>query len=80
MGKKKARGPRGGSRHQPGCGHDRKSAPRKKERFARTQKQKRQRADEDLRARWQEWDKLTDEQKALLPDLKPTEPRPPDDV
>jgi hypothetical protein len=31
----KKRGPRGGVKHQPGAGHDRKSAPRKKKRFAK---------------------------------------------
>lgn len=31
----KKRGPKGGIKHQPGKGHDRKSAPARKKRFAK---------------------------------------------
>jgi hypothetical protein len=78
MGKKKPKGPRGGVRHQPGRGHDRKSAPGHKARFRAKQRRRRAAHDEELRKRWEEWDKLTKGQKQFLPDLKPTEPRPPD--
>jgi hypothetical protein len=78
MGKKKATGPRGGVKHQPGRGHDRKSAAQRKERFAKKQRRKREAEEDDLRKRWEDWDKLDDEAKRLLPDLKPTEPRPDD--
>ena len=36
--KKKSRGPRGGVKHQPGRGHDRKSAAERKRRFAEKQR------------------------------------------
>jgi hypothetical protein len=80
MAKKKAKGPKVGVKHQPGRGHDRKSAPQRKERFAKKQRRKRQAEDDDLRKRWEDWDKLSDDAKRLLPDLKPTEPRPADDA
>ena len=78
MGKKKARGPRGGIKHQPGRGHDRKSAKDRKKRFAKEAAQRRRDAEGELKAQWDLWDQLTDEQKALRPDLKPGQPRPTD--
>jgi hypothetical protein len=79
MAKKKSRGPRGGVKHQPGRGHDRKSQAARKREFARKQRQKREIEDDDLRQRWAVWDRLTEDQKKLLPELEPDEPRPPDD-
>jgi hypothetical protein len=76
--KKKAQGPRGGVKHQPGRGHDRKSAIERKRRFAEKQRQKRAAGRDELRKLWEQWDKLTDEQKKLLPELEPPDPRPPD--
>jgi hypothetical protein len=76
---KKARGPRGGVKHQPGRGHDSKSQSERKKQFARRQSRKRQAEDEDLKQRWAVWDRLTEDQRKLLPDLEPAEPRPVDD-
>ena len=76
MAKEKPKGPKGGVKHQPGRGHDRKSEPLRKKLFAEKQRKKRQTGGEDLRKRWEEWDTLIDDAKKLLPDLQPSEPRP----
>ena len=78
MAKKKPRGPSGGISHRPGRGHDRESASERKKRFAEKQRKNRSAHDEDLIRRWEIWDNLTDEQRKLLPDFEPDEPRPPD--
>lgn len=78
MGKKQARGPKGGVRHQPGRGHDRKSAPSKRRRFAERQERRRREEEEDLRRRWDQWDSLSDEVERLRPELEPERPRPSD--
>jgi hypothetical protein len=78
MAKKKARGPRGGAKHQPGRGHDRKSAPERKKRFAEKARRKRQDQEELAKKQWELWDRLTDDQKRLRPDLEPQFPRPHD--
>jgi hypothetical protein len=75
-GKEKKRGPKGGIKHQPGRGHDRKSRPTKTERFKRRAKTKRQQREEEARRQWAEWDRLNDEQKKFLTGLKPKLPRP----
>lgn len=76
----KKRGPRGGIKHQPGKGHDRKSGPTKKQRFARKAAKKRQQQEEEARKAWEEWDNLPDEVKRLLgPAGQPKMPRPSDD-
>jgi len=76
MAKKKSRGPRGGVEHQPGRGHDRKSAPQQKKRFARKARQLRERRRQEIEQQWEIWDKLTEEQRKLRPDLYPEGPRP----
>jgi len=73
----KRRGPKGGMKHQPGRGHDRKSTPAKKKRFARKAATKRQEKDEEARKAWAEWDALSDDVKRLLgPAGMPKMPRP----
>jgi hypothetical protein len=75
----KKRGPKGGIKHQPGRGHDRKSGRAKKKRFSRRAAKKRQQEDEDARKAWAEWDRLTEDVKRLLgPAGEPTVPRPSD--
>ena len=73
---KKKRGPKGGIKHQPGRGHDRKSLPIKKRRHEKQSKKKRQQREEEARRQWAQWDQLTDEQKKFLQELKPKMPRP----
>lgn len=78
---KQPRGPKGGVKHQPGYGHDRKSARAKKKRFARKAARKRQQQDEEARKTWEEWDKLPEEVKRLLgPTGQPSMPRPDDEA
>jgi hypothetical protein len=75
----KKRGPKGGIKHQPGRGHDRKSLASKKKRFARKVSKKRLDAREDSMRAWAEWDALSDEVKQLLgPSAQPQLPRPED--
>jgi hypothetical protein len=74
----KKRGPKGGIEHQPGKGHDSKSGPPKKRRFARKSARRRVAEQADARRQWEVWDGLTEEQKKLRPDLQPTLPRPPE--
>ena len=70
-------GPKGGIKHQPGRGHDRKSLPTKKDRFRRKAERKRQQQEEEARKAWEEWDRLSEEAKHLLgPDGQPKMPRP----
>ena len=72
----KKRGPKGGMKHQPGRGHDRKSAGSKKKRFARKAANKRERQTEDAKKAWADWDALPPEvQKFFTP---PPMPRPAD--
>lgn len=69
----KKRGPKGGIKHQPGKGHDRKSAGAKKKRFAKKASKKKQQQTDDARKAWEEWDKLPDEVRRLLgPSTMPT--------
>ncbi len=77
----KKRGPKGGVKHTPGRGHDRKSAPSKKKQFgkdaARRDKERREKA----RKEWQKYDQLPGEAKKLLgPKGKPKLPRPKDET
>ena len=79
-GKPIKRGPKGGKRHQPGHGHDRKSSGPKKKRFARKVAKKGRQQDQDARKAWEAWDKLPDNVKRLLgPAGQPTMPRPRDE-
>lgn len=76
----KKRGPRGSIKHQPGRGHDHKSAPARKKRFARKAERKRLQDEDDARRQWDEWDRLPDDVKKLLgSDGQPKLPRPQDD-
>jgi hypothetical protein len=80
MGKRKRhdkkKGPKGGVKHQPGRGHDPKSGPQRKKRFARKAAKKRQEEEEAARRQWEQWERLTEEQRKLRPDLRPNQPRP----
>jgi hypothetical protein len=74
------KGPRGGVKHQPGGGHDTKSEPQRKRRFARKAAKKRKEKEEAARRAWEEWDRLSDEAKKLLgPAGQPKMPRPKDE-
>jgi hypothetical protein len=73
---KKKRGPKGGIKHQPGRGHDTKSRPIKKKRHEKKAKKKRQRREEEARRQWEVWDRLPEEQRKFLKELKPKLPRP----
>ncbi|MCI0681395.1 MAG: hypothetical protein L0Y71_04760 [Gemmataceae bacterium] len=77
--KPKKRGPKGGIKHQPGRGHDRKSQRGKKERWKRKARQQHQQRMEEARKQWELYDKLTKEQRSLMELPEPTLPRP-DDV
>jgi hypothetical protein len=75
-GSKKKRGPKGGVKHTPGRGHDRKSAAAKKRRFAPKAARKRQQEEAEVRRAWDEWDALPEEVKRLLgPAGQPKVPR-----
>jgi hypothetical protein len=74
----KKRGPKGGIKHQPGRGHDRKSKPVKKRRHMRRAARKRQAFQERARKEWQAYDRLPEDVKKLRPELKPQLPRPDD--
>jgi len=74
------RGPRGGKKHQPGRGHDRKSVPARKKRFAEKAARNRKVREEDAKKQWREWDELPDEVKKLLgPTGEPRVRRPSDE-
>lgn len=78
--KEKKRGPKGGVKHQPGRGHQRKSGPARKKRFARKALRKRRVREEATRKQWEEWDALPEDVKKLLgPAAAPRVPRPRDD-
>lgn len=75
----KKRRPKGGAKHQPGRGHDRKSGPGRKGRFSRRAAKRRQQEEDEARKAWGKWDALTDEVKRLLGSAEqPTMPRPRD--
>jgi len=65
-GQPKKRGPKQGVKHQPGRGHDRKSAVAKKKRFAKKAVEKRKRAEEDAKKAWAEYDARPEEIQRLL--------------
>lgn len=75
----KKRGPRGGIKHKPGRGHDRKSGPAKTRRKMRKAARIRQEKLEEARRQWTVYDKLKEEVRKMCPELKPTMPRPEDD-
>jgi hypothetical protein len=49
------RGPKGGKKHTPGRGHNRKSIGGKRKRFAKKAQKKRTQAEEDARKAWELW-------------------------
>ena len=76
----KEQGPKGGVKHRPGRGHDRKSARRKKQRFARKAAQKRIESELLAAQQWSEWDNLSSDVKRLLGRAgEPKLPRPGND-
>lgn len=80
MAEEKKRGPKGGIKHQPGRGHDRKSTGVKKKRFVKKAAKKRRNEADEARAAWAEWDKLSEDAKKLLgPTQQPKMSRPDDD-
>lgn len=73
---KKKRGPKGGIKHQPGRGHDRKTLPIKKRRFEKLAEKKRRQKEGEARRQWEAWDSLDDYVKKKRPELEPKMPRP----
>lgn len=73
------RGPKGGRKHTPGRDHDSKSHKSKTSRHQKLARKKREKALEELRRQWKEWDGLTKEQKKFRFDLRPKGPRPEDE-
>jgi hypothetical protein len=71
------KGPKGGTKHTPGRGHDRKSGPPKIRRFRRRAARMRELKEELARKLWKEWDELSPEQRKMLgPKGEPKMPRP----
>lgn len=64
-------------KHTPGRDHNRKSMGRKKVRFKKRAVEKRREKLELARKQWDVWDRLSEEQRLILEELKPTLPRPP---
>jgi hypothetical protein len=77
MGRKKKRGPKGGVKHQPGRGHDAKSALAKKKRFSKNAAKKRKQEAEESQRAWAAWYALPEAVKRILgPSAEPKMPRP----
>lgn len=77
---KKKRGPRGGVKHTPGRGHDRKSSGPMKRRFARKAGKERIAKVAEAKRQWAAWDAQPEEVKKLLGVAgQPKLPRPKDD-
>jgi hypothetical protein len=72
----KKRGPKGGIKHQPGRGHDKKSRPIKVNRFKKRAARRRQELVEEARRQWALYDRLTKDQRHLMDLPEPTLPRP----
>lgn len=73
------KGPKGGRKHTPGKDHDRKSHRKKADRFRRKAQRRRDERSAEAERQWEVWDRLTEDQKRLREDLRPTLPRPNDD-
>ena len=73
------RGAKGGVKHQPGRGHEPRSAIRRKKRFARKAAKRRQREEEKARQDREAWEALPEEVQKMRPELQPKSPRPPHD-
>jgi hypothetical protein len=69
------RGPKGGKKHTPGRGHDRKSRLRKDRRRIEKARKRREALEAEARKQWAIWDSLGGEKQKLRPDLRPTLPR-----
>jgi hypothetical protein len=65
------RGPKGGKKHQPGRGHDKKSGKSKKGKYRKAAIKKRKQEDALLRRQWQEWRSLPPFVQRQRPELKP---------
>ncbi len=74
----KKKGPKGGKKHQPGRGHDRKSAKAKTNRFMRKAEAKRLRRDEQAKREWEQWEALSDGAKKFFD--PPSMPKPCDEI
>jgi hypothetical protein len=72
----KKRGPKGGIKHKPGRGHDRKSHRRLKKRFEKKAKKRREEAKAENKQAWETWDSLPLYVQDKRPDLRPKLPRP----
>ncbi len=70
------RGPKGGRKHTPGRDHQTKSGKKKKERFQKEAEKKRDQQSAELEQAWDKWNSLSEEQRKLLPKLKPCKPDP----
>jgi hypothetical protein len=72
------RGPKGGKKHTPGRGHDRKSRNQKAKRLVAKAARKREQLRREAAEQWRVWDSLSDDAKKLRPELAPKHPRPTD--
>ena len=60
-----SRGPKGGQKHTPGRGHDRKSRVRKDKKLSKKARQRREQLEAEARRQWRVWDSLNDVQKKM---------------
>lgn len=70
------RGPKGGRKHTPGRGHDRKSRRAKGKKFRKEAERKRRALEEEARRQWAKWDRMSEFERRLFPEEKPALPRP----
>jgi hypothetical protein len=70
------RGQKGGKKHTPGRGHDRKSRERKDERRRSKARKLREALRAEAARQWAVWDSLMSDQKKFRDDLRPKLPRP----
>jgi hypothetical protein len=70
------RGPKGGKKHTPGRGHERKSRKRKDERRRSKARKLREALRAEAARQWAVWDSLMSDQKKFRDDLRPKLPRP----
>ncbi|MBX9625274.1 MAG: hypothetical protein K2X82_15815 [Gemmataceae bacterium] len=72
------RDPKGGKKHTPGRDHDSKSRRRKDRRRVDKARRRREELDAEARRQWKVWDALGAAEQKMLPELRPTVPRPSD--
>jgi hypothetical protein len=72
------RGPKGGRKHTPGRGHDRKSKRQKDKAFRKRAARKREQRRREAEEQWRVWDSLPDDVKPFRHELYPKYPRPGD--